>query len=408
MRLRDLILMAAICWVVGGCNQSAPPLPEPGVRPGGGRGEIDPYAALDAVDPRERVAGVALVAHTADARAGARLRPLLADPEGEVRAAAVDALIEHGDASDARRMRSLLEDLDPRVRQAAIRWLVVREGGAATEDLRPLAHEDASADVRAVAVLGLASTDDSAGDLEWVVGLHQGAEGELEPSLRRAVVEYLCVHGRRDPAHALERLAPLLDDGDPAVRAAAARGLGASGEATSSGAARAALVRAWERERDPTAAAAVLLAHAACGGQELAAECRRDPRVREVCAASLATLGETEMLAQASRRGDPVARRAGLLAYPREDAGAAIALARERIADEDPGVAWAAVMVRAQLGDDEALPQLIEGLRLGFERATDALRILLELTGGDPNHGFDHDAWLLWSQARRDSLLTRR
>ena len=74
-------------------------------------------------------------------------------------------------------------------------------------------------------------------------------------------------------------------------------------------------------------------------------------------------------------------------------------LARALAEDPNDDVAWASVLVRSRLGDQTSYSELVEGIRRGFDTAADALPVLLEITGGKPNHGFDYGEWKKWLRA---------
>ena len=115
-------------------------------------------------------------------------------------------------------------------------------GAQAVPALQAELLDERSPDARRLAAArALADLPDGAG--LGALGDAVGAP-RLRPALRDAVAEELGSHGRDQ---AVTRLSPLLGSADPAIRSAAARGLGRAGGA----AARKSLEDRLEREDDP-------------------------------------------------------------------------------------------------------------------------------------------------------------
>lgn len=130
---------------------------------------------LESRDPRRRAQGVGELvdlAHDDELRAevAARIEPLLADPQPEVRAGAcAGALVSHAAEEVPGQLQLLLRDVDPRVRREAARSLASLEDAALAPALRS-ALSDSDAQVRFEAAVGLASLRDGAGFDELVQG----------------------------------------------------------------------------------------------------------------------------------------------------------------------------------------------------------------------------------------------
>ena len=97
---------------------------------------------------------------------------------------------------------------------------------------------------------------------------------------------------------------------------------------------------------------------------------------------------------------DEIRRRICLLAYPGDDRPRLLRLARDLSGDPAAEVSWAAILVRGRLRDASAYPELVDGLRRSFAEAADAVSVLLQITGGSPNHGLDYEAWKGWVAAQ--------
>ncbi|WP_190329500.1 fumarate reductase/succinate dehydrogenase flavoprotein subunit [Streptomyces venezuelae] len=179
---------------------------------------LSPYLA-DA-EPAVRAAAVAVLAETVPAGTGPALAAALRDPDGQVREASAAALRELTEVLPAEHalgssLRAALDVADPTVRGAALDVLRgLRLGDA---PLYAAALADTDIDVRIHAVRALVSVD-AAADLA-------GAADDPAREVRVAVARGLAAV--RDPSPS--RLAPLLDDPDALVRAAALTALAVTG-----------------------------------------------------------------------------------------------------------------------------------------------------------------------------------
>ncbi|WP_405656570.1 fumarate reductase/succinate dehydrogenase flavoprotein subunit [Streptomyces sp. RK9] len=171
---------------------------------------LAPYLADD--DPAVRAAAVTVVSETVPAGAGPALAARLRDSSPQVRSAAAAVLRElvgvlPPDADLRSGLRAALDVADPAVRAAALDVLRALRLGEAP--LFAAALADADLDVRIHAVRALVSVD-AAVDLA-------AAAADPAREVRVAVARGLAAVGAPAPAP----LAPLLDDPDPLVRAAA-------------------------------------------------------------------------------------------------------------------------------------------------------------------------------------------
>ncbi|MVO90732.1 fumarate reductase/succinate dehydrogenase flavoprotein subunit [Streptomyces sp. p1417] len=175
---------------------------------------------LTDADPAVRATAVAVLAETLPAGAGPALAARLRDDAPQVRAAAAGALRElvevlPADEELASGLRAALGVTDPAVRGATLDALrALRLGDTA---VYAAALADPDADVRIHAVRALVSVDATA-DLA-------GAAADPDRAVRVAVARGLAAV--RDPAAG--PLAPLVDDPDPLVRAAALTALADTG-----------------------------------------------------------------------------------------------------------------------------------------------------------------------------------
>ncbi|MET8686818.1 fumarate reductase/succinate dehydrogenase flavoprotein subunit [Streptomyces sp. NPDC004732] len=179
---------------------------------------LSPY--LTDTAPSVRAAAVAVLAETVPAGAGPALAAALQDTAPQVRAASAGALRELVEVLPAEPelgsgLRAALGVADPAVRGAAVDVLrALRLGDA---PLYAAALADTDIDVRIHAVRALVSVD-AADDLAAAV---DDPAREVRVAVARALAAV------RDPSPS--RLAPLLDDSDPLVRAAALTALAVTG-----------------------------------------------------------------------------------------------------------------------------------------------------------------------------------
>lgn len=174
-----------------------------------GSPDLAPYLAD--VDPAVRAAAVAVVAETVPAGAGPALAARLRDSAPEVRSAAavLRELVEvlPPDADLRSGLRAALDGSDPAVRAAALD--VLRAMRLGETSLYAAALADADIDVRIHAVRALVSVDATV-DLA-------AAAADPAREVRVSVARGLAAVDAPAP----DPLAPLLDDPDPLVRAAA-------------------------------------------------------------------------------------------------------------------------------------------------------------------------------------------
>ncbi|MEY2668263.1 MAG: hypothetical protein RJA59_901, partial [Pseudomonadota bacterium] len=211
-----------------------------GCRPGAGRD-------LASTDPARRAAAVSRLT---DSRDPAELAALLAaqqDPVPQVRAAASTALGKRGGDRSLEALAPMLADPDPEVVSATIRALAaLRPDGAPTDARRAaeLSERAGRALAHAYGRVGSRERVEIAEALRAVgASLRDAIEAESRqlwdqnvrelrsgsPSGRIGAAEEL---GRSGRAEVVKLLVPLLEaeDADPELAAAAARGLGASGD----------------------------------------------------------------------------------------------------------------------------------------------------------------------------------
>ncbi|MFF4231578.1 fumarate reductase/succinate dehydrogenase flavoprotein subunit [Streptomyces sp. NPDC001820] len=175
--------------------------------------ELRPF--LTDPDPAVRRAAVAALTETVPAGTGPALAAALADPDGGVRTAAAASLRElvevlPPEAELSRSLTGALGNDDPQVRAAALDTLrALRLGDAAAYALR---LDDPDIEVRIAAVRALVSVD--------ALGLVARATADPAREVRVTVARSLA-----DPA----ALAPLLQDPDILVRAAALAALSTAG-----------------------------------------------------------------------------------------------------------------------------------------------------------------------------------
>jgi HEAT repeat protein len=188
---------------------------------------------LDSPDPRRRAAAVRVLAGGGD-RELAALLVAQRDASAMVRAAAADAFAARGDPAAADALGALLLDRADEVSTAAARGLAAMPAEprarkhlvAAYVDATPAGRAAIAAALEAVGVSLREAVEAEARTL-WernVAALDGGRGAE-----RRGAAEELGASGRAD---AVEKLIPLVDPArtsDPALLAAAARGLGEAG-----------------------------------------------------------------------------------------------------------------------------------------------------------------------------------
>ncbi|WP_240654431.1 fumarate reductase/succinate dehydrogenase flavoprotein subunit [Streptomyces sp. AcE210] len=179
---------------------------------------LSPY--LEDSDPAVRAAAVAVLAETVPAGAGPALAARLRDAAPQVREAAAGALRELVEVLPAEQelgsgLREALGVADPAVRCAALD--VLRELRLGDASVYAAALADADIDVRIQAVRALVSVD-AATQLST-------ATADPAREVRVAVARGLAAVREPSPAP----LAPLLDDADPLVRAAALTALADTG-----------------------------------------------------------------------------------------------------------------------------------------------------------------------------------
>ncbi|MGW1947202.1 fumarate reductase/succinate dehydrogenase flavoprotein subunit [Streptomyces sp. NPDC001940] len=179
---------------------------------------LAPY--LEDSDPAVRAAAVAVLAETVPAGAGPALAARLRDTAPQVREAAAGALRELVEVLPPEpelgsRLRTALGVADPAVRGAALD--VLRELRLGDASVYAAALADTEIDVRIQAVRALVSVDAAA----------QLSAATADPAreVRVAVARGLAAVREPSPAP----LAPLLDDSDPLVRAAALTALADTG-----------------------------------------------------------------------------------------------------------------------------------------------------------------------------------
>ncbi|MFB8265732.1 fumarate reductase/succinate dehydrogenase flavoprotein subunit [Streptomyces sp. NPDC055955] len=179
---------------------------------------LSPY--LEDSDPAVRAAGVSVLAETVPVGAGPALAARLRDGAPQVRQAAAGALRElvevlPSEAELGSGLRAALDVADPAVRGAALD--VLRELRLGDASVYAAALADTDIDVRIQAVRALVSVDATA---------HlSAATADPAREVRVAVARGLAAVREPSPAP----LAPLLDDSDPLVRAAALAALADTG-----------------------------------------------------------------------------------------------------------------------------------------------------------------------------------
>ncbi|MGW7052672.1 fumarate reductase/succinate dehydrogenase flavoprotein subunit [Streptomyces sp. NPDC054887] len=179
---------------------------------------LRPY--LGDADPAVRVAAVAALGETVPAGAGPALAERLRDTAPAVRTAAAAALRELVEVLPAEErlgagLREALDVADTAVRAAALD--VLRALGLGDAGVYAAALADADIEVRITAVRALVSVD--------AVAELAAAAADPAREVRVAVARGLAAVHSPDPGP----LAPLLDDADPLVRAAALAALAATG-----------------------------------------------------------------------------------------------------------------------------------------------------------------------------------
>ena len=202
---------------------------------------------LSSPDPARRAAAVARLSDPRDASELAALLVAQQDPHPRVRAAAAAALGARGGTRSLEALSSMLSDPDPGVVSAAAHALAtLRPGGSATDARlaaevneragRALAQAYGRSDSRtrvaiASALRELGTSLRDAVETEarqlWEQNTRELRAGS--PAARAGAAEEL---GRSGRADAVRILSELLEDGetDPQLAAAAARGLGSSGD----------------------------------------------------------------------------------------------------------------------------------------------------------------------------------
>ncbi len=208
-------------------------------RPGGGD--------LASPDPGRRAAAVARLSDPADASQLSALLAAQQDPDPLVRAAAATALGARGGARSLEALPSMLANPDPTVVSAAVRALATLPSRAPPGDARSAAEVSERAGralAEAYGRVDFQGRREIAAALEAVgTSLREAVEAESRqlgaqavrelrsgtPAARAGAAEEL---GRSGRAEALKLLTPLLEAKDtaPELAAAAARGLGGSGD----------------------------------------------------------------------------------------------------------------------------------------------------------------------------------
>ncbi|MCI0342577.1 MAG: HEAT repeat domain-containing protein [Planctomycetales bacterium] len=180
-------------------------------------------AALRSPDPRAREAGI-LLWLALESRAGVpALLPLLDDPDGDVRDAAVLAVALAGDPRDVLpRLGRALQDGCDEANRTVIAAAARASGRSATAVLARWLRDPAVAGKASLAE-ALAARRDAAAAPALAAAAESGG-----PAVRAAAARGLGVLGIRDEA-VLRALRARLRDSHPSVRAAAAEGLGSLG-----------------------------------------------------------------------------------------------------------------------------------------------------------------------------------
>jgi len=173
-------------------------------------------------DPSGRREAIYQLKRSGDPASLATIRERLADPEGEVRATALYALVEL-DVDDAFDLAaSAAGDDDSFVRRTAAHCLGQVGGGGSVPILEGLVLEDNDPRVRRAAAEALVDIDDPKG----LPALFQALEDPIR-DVRLAAIRGVV---RRAPEQAAETLASiLLDDPEWEIRVQAAAGIGRSG-----------------------------------------------------------------------------------------------------------------------------------------------------------------------------------
>jgi HEAT repeat protein len=203
---------------------------------------------LDSPVPERRAAAVAALAAS---REEADLSALLAaekDPSPLVRKAVAGAFTVRGGPRSVDALGALLHDADPEVVAAAARGLGATSHASASSDARQAASLQRQAQERLAAAYGGAGPQDRAEIAAALQALGASLREAVEaaarqlwernvrslaagtPAERRGSAEEL---GRSGRSEAVKRLLPLVDleaGADPALAAAAARGLGSAGD----------------------------------------------------------------------------------------------------------------------------------------------------------------------------------
>ena len=322
---------------------------------------------LDSPDPARRAAAVARLSDARDASELAALLVAQQDPHPDVRAAAARALGVRGGTRSLDALSSMLADPDPGVVSAAARSLATIRPDTAGADARltaevseragrALAQAYGRGDFRsrleiATAMRAVGTSLREAVDAEarqlWEQNTRELQAGS--PGGRAGAAEEL---GRSGRAEAVKLLVPILKDADasPQLAAAAARGLGASGDRSALPPLEEALHSRW----------AVVAESAAWALGNLG-----DPQAAD-------SLGDTGSGAPARVARSAVAALDALPAAP----GVGVSLCEVALRATDPGVAEAAALASRSRGTDCPERPLVQRIGRGGPEAIAALAAL--------------------------------
>ena len=327
---------------------------------GGALAGLDRERATLAASLDEMRAGEGGAADTVrrDPRVTDGLVGALADPDAQVRRAAVDALAGQQDRRAVSALIGVLRDPDAEVRASAVHALGRLGDRAAVEPLVARLRDD-NAEVRAAAADALGEMEDA----RAAGGLGAALSDESEEVRQNAAS---ALSRMKDPA-AVPALTAALADRSPEVRQTAAHALGELDQ-RSAVPALARLVRDPSAEVRKSAVGALAEIGDPSSADEIAAALA-DPEaeVRATAAWALAEIGvETAppaLLEMAARERNPQVRAKALWALGEIGDRRALAVARASARDPNAEVVKSALWVLSQLEDRESVDLYLELLR---------------------------------------------